>query len=55
MYDDADPGGSRKDKLNAMRRDAYAENKEEINAQKRSAYEKRKERNSSEAEEINVD
>lgn len=55
MYDDADPGGSRKDKLNAMRREAYAENKEEINEQKRSAYEKRKERNSSEAEEINVD
>lgn len=55
MYDDADPGGSREDKLNAMRRDAYSENKEEINAQKRSAYEKRKERNSSEAEEINVD
>jgi hypothetical protein len=55
MYDDADPGGSRKDKLNAMRREAYAENKDEINAQKRSAYEKRKERESSEAEEINVD
>ena len=53
MYDDADPGGSRKDKLNAMRREAYAENKEEINEQKRSAYAKRKERES--ADEINVD
>ena len=55
MYDDADPGGSREYKLNAMRRDAYAENNDEINAQKRSNYEKRKERNSSAAEEINVD
>ena len=54
MYNDADPGGSRKDKLNAMRREAYAENKDKINAQKRSAYEKRKERESSQAEEINV-
>lgn len=43
-----------KSRINAMRREAYAENKEIINAQKRSAYEKRKERNSSEAEEINV-
>lgn len=55
MYDSADPGGSREDKLNAMRREAYAENKEEINEQKRSAYAKRQERESSEAEEINVD
>lgn len=55
MYDDADPGGSREDKLNAMRRDAYAENKDEINAQKRSNYEKRKEREESSAEEIKVD
>ena len=54
MYEDAD-GGTREEKLNAMRREAYAENKEEINEQKRSAYEKRKERESSEAEEINVD
>lgn len=46
--------GSPKDKINAMRREAYAKNKEEINAQKRSAYEKRKELNSSAAEEINV-
>ena len=55
MYDDADPGGSQEDKLNAMRRDAYAQNKAEINAQKRSNYEKRKEREASSAEEINVD
>ena len=55
FYNNIDPGGSREDKLNAMRRYAYAENKEKINAQKRSAYEKRKEQNSSEAEEINVD
>ena len=46
--------GTPNQKINAMRRKAYAENKEEINAQKRSAYEKRKELNSSEAEEINV-
>ena len=54
MYEDA-PGDTRKEKIDAMRREAYAENKEEINAQKRSAYEKRKERESSEAEEIKVD
>lgn len=46
--------GSPNQKINAMRRKAYAENSEEINAQKRDAYEKRKELNSSEAEEINV-
>lgn len=55
MYEDADPGGKPKDKINAMRREAYAENKDEINAQKRAAYEKRQELNSSEAEEIKVD
>ena len=55
MYDNADPGGSRKDKLNAMRREAYAENKDKINAQKRSNYEKQKEREESSAEEIKVD
>ena len=38
------------EKLNSMRRDAYAENKDEINAQKRDAYALRKEE--SEAEEI---
>ena len=43
-----------RNKINAMRREAYAKNKEEINEQKRSAYEKRKERESSEAEEIKV-
>ena len=47
--------GSPRDKINAMRREAYARNREEINAQKRSAYERRKELNSSAAEEINVD
>ena len=46
--------GSPKDKINAMRRDAYAKNREAINAQKRSAYAKRKELNSSAAEEIDV-
>lgn len=40
-----------KNRLNAMRRQFYAENKEEINEQKRDAYEKRQERNSSQAEE----
>lgn len=54
MYDDAD-GGTREEKLNSMRREAYSENKEEINEQKRSAYEKQKERESSQAEEIDVD
>lgn len=40
--------------LNDLRRQFYAKNKEAINEQKRSAYEKRMERNSSAAEEINV-
>ena len=53
MYDEA-PGGSTSEKINTMRREAYAENKERINEQKRSAYEKRKERESSRAEELNV-
>lgn len=53
MYENAD-GGTPKEKINAMRREFYAENKEEINAQKRSAYEKRQELNSSEAEEVDV-
>lgn len=43
-----------KNRINAMRRQAYARNKDEINAQKRAAYEKRQELNSSEAEEIDV-
>ena len=42
------------ERINAMRREFYAENKAEINAQKRSAYEKRQELNSSAAEEIDV-
>jgi len=54
MYYGADDG-SPKDKINAMRREAYAKNREAINAQKRDAYQKRKELNSSAAEEINVD
>lgn len=40
--------------LNILRRKFYADNKEIINEQKRSAYAKRMERNSSAAEEINV-
>lgn len=43
MYDDAD-GRTWQDKLNAMRREQYAENKETINEQKREAYAARKER-----------
>jgi hypothetical protein len=58
MYDNAPVEEGQKmtpkNRINAMRREAYAQNKEEINAQKRSAYAKRKELNSSEAEEINV-
>lgn len=41
-------------RINALRREAYAQNKEKINAQKRAAYQKRKELNSSKAEEIKV-
>ena len=46
--------GKPKEKINAMRREFYAENKEAINEQKRSAYAKRKERESSSAEELNI-
>ncbi len=53
MYDDA-PGDRWQDKLNAMRRDLYAENREEIRAQQASAYEKRMELESSAAEEADV-
>ena len=53
MYYDAD-GSTPNERVNAMRREFYAENKEKINEQKRSAYEKRKELNSSEAEEYEV-
>ena len=53
MYDSAE-GTDPKEKINAMRREFYAENADEINAQKRDAYEKRKERESSAAEEMDV-
>ena len=54
MYNSAD-GDAPKQRINALRREFYADNKEIINEQKRSAYTKRIERNSSEAEEFNVD
>lgn len=54
MYYDAG-GNTPQERINALRREFYAENKEIINEQKRSAYAKRMERNSSAAEEINVD
>ena len=41
-------------RINAMRREIYAENREQIRAQQASAYEKRKELESSAAEEANV-
>ena len=44
MYRDAD-GDNWKDKVNAMRRQKYAENKDKINAQKRAAYAERVENN----------
>ena len=47
--------GTPEQKINAMRRKAYAENREKILEQKRSAYAKRKELNSSAAEEIDID
>lgn len=46
--------GSPKEKINAMRRQFYEENSEEINAQKRSAYAKQRERESTWAEEKDV-
>ncbi len=54
MYNSAD-GKTPEQKINALRRQHYADNKEIINEQKRDAYAKRMERNSSAAEEINVD
>ena len=54
MYENAD-GSTPQARINALRREFYNENKEIINEQKRSAYAKRIERNSSAAEEINVD
>lgn len=53
MYNNAD-GNTPTQRINALRREFYADNKEVINAQKRSAYAKRMERNSSAAEEINI-
>ncbi len=43
MYEGAE-GDTPREKINAMRRENYAEHKEEINAQKRAAYAERKER-----------
>ena len=54
QYQNAE-GSSWQEKVNSMRREYYQQNKDRINAQKRSAYEKRQERDSSRAEEINVD
>ena len=54
MYENAD-GNTPQARINALRREFYNENKEIINEQKRSAYAKRIERNSSAAEELNVD
>ena len=57
MYYGADLDGEKptaKNRLNALRREIYQQNKDEINAQKRSAYEKSKEKESSRAEEFNV-
>ena len=53
MYQNA-AHGSPKDKINALRREFYAENADEINAQKRSAYAKMRARESSSAEELNI-
>ena len=54
LYYGAD-GSKPQDRINSMRREFYARNKEVINEQKRDAYAKRQERNSSTAEEMNVD
>lgn len=51
MFENAE-GSTEEEKLNHLRREAYAENKEEINEQKRDAYAKRQELNSSASEEI---
>ena len=47
-------GNTPKQRINAMRREAYAKNREKIRAQKRSAYAKSKELESSTAEEIDA-
>lgn len=54
LYYGAD-GSKPQDRINSMRREFYARNKEVINEQKRDAYAKRQERESSAAEEMNVD
>ena len=54
LYQGAD-GRTPTQKINALRREFYAENREAINAQKRSTYAKRVERESSAAEELDVD
>lgn len=54
LYYGAD-GATPTARINAMRREFYAHNKDAINAQQRSAYQKRQERESSAAEEMNVD
>lgn len=54
MYLNAD-GNTPAQRINAMRREFYDQNKDVINRQKRSAYAERIERNSSAAEEYNVD
>ena len=57
MYYGADLNGDKptpKNRIDALRREIYQQNKDEINAQKRSAYEKSKEKESSRAEEFNV-
>ena len=58
MYYDAPLDGEAatpKNRINAMRREIYKHNADEINAQKREEYAKRKERESSEAEETDVE
>ena len=52
---DSMPGGTADEKVNAMRRRFYDINKEKINEQKRGAYAKRVERESSVAEEMDVE
>ena len=53
MYYSAD-GSTPRERINAMRREFYAENRERINAQKRDAYARRQELESSAAEEVDV-
>lgn len=53
MYADAEGYGSQQ-KINAMRREFYAENRERINAQKRDAYARRRALESSAAEELDT-